>query len=145
MKAYGEVASSADNPSAASNVWTMLPAVMPSAAATPGGAAARQAASQDEERVLPGSENEDDGRRDEQPVVMNAQHGRHFIRPDGHIGKRRPLLTKKGRVRHETKAAGTGSSPRAWRSTAQCMASSPRMLAAAFESSRSLNSGTAAR
>ena len=121
----------------------MLPAVMPSAAAMPGGAAAREAASEDEKRVLPGREDQDDGRGDEQPVMVNAEHGRHFIRPAA--TRKTPHHGKKGGVRYETKAAGTGSSPRAWRSTAQCMASSPRMLAAALESSRSLNSGTAAR
>lgn len=46
---------------------------------------------------------------------------------------------------HATNAEGTGASPSAWRSTAQCMASSPRMLAAAFDRSRSANSGTAPR
>ena len=37
MKAYGEVASSAESPNAASSVWITLPAVMPSAAAIPAG------------------------------------------------------------------------------------------------------------
>src|SRR5690606_2320365 len=46
---------------------------------------------------------------------------------------------------HDTKAMGTGFSPSAWRRTAQCIASSPRMLAATFASSRSSNSGTAPR
>jgi len=43
----------------------------------------------------------------------------------------------------ETNAAGTGSSPSAFLSNAQCIASSPRMLAAAFARSRWRNSGTA--
>src|SRR5690606_36607130 len=46
---------------------------------------------------------------------------------------------------HDTNAPGTGSSPSAWRSTAQCMASSPRMLAAALARSRLSNTGTAPR
>ena len=47
--------------------------------------------------------------------------------------------------RHDTKAEGTGTSPSAWRRMAQCIASSPRMLAAALARSRLPNSGTAPR
>src|SRR5262249_12922218 len=46
---------------------------------------------------------------------------------------------------HDMNADGTGASHRAWRNTAQCMASSPRMLAAALARSRFPNNGTAPR
>src|SRR5690606_34968446 len=46
---------------------------------------------------------------------------------------------------HDMKAEGTGGSPKAWRRTAQCMASSPRILAAALDRSRLSNTGTAPR
>src|SRR6185312_5462809 len=46
---------------------------------------------------------------------------------------------------HDMKAVGTGGMPSAWRSTAQCMASSPRMLAAALARSRLRKRGTAPR
>ena len=93
MNAYGEVASSAESPSAASKVWMTLPAVMPSAAAIPARAPTGQTAAEDEKRVLPRREDEDHGRGDEQPVVVDAEHGREcirpdglFLRPDGHVG-----------------------------------------------------------
>src|SRR5690606_13069133 len=47
------------------------------------------------------------------------------------------------RRHHEKKAPGTGSNPSAWRRTAQCMASSARMLAAAADRSRLPNTGMA--
>lgn len=46
---------------------------------------------------------------------------------------------------HAMKAQGTGTSPIAWRRMAQCMASSPKILAAALARSRLPNSGTAPR
>src|SRR5688572_1616069 len=46
---------------------------------------------------------------------------------------------------YETNAEGTGFSPSALRRMAQCIASSPRMLAAAFDRSRLAKSGTAPR
>ena len=48
-------------------------------------------------------------------------------------------------ARYLVKATGTGASPRAWRRMAQCIASSPRMLAAALARSRLPNRGTAPR
>src|SRR5690606_33632972 len=47
--------------------------------------------------------------------------------------------------RHDTNASGTGTSPRALRRIAQCIASSPRMLAAALARSRLSKIGTAPR
>src|SRR5690606_39255435 len=49
------------------------------------------------------------------------------------------------RASHTMKAEGTGACPSAWRSTAQCMASSPSMLAAALDRSRLSKTGTAPR
>src|SRR5512134_1834829 len=63
-------------------------------------------------------------------------------------GKRRSRDGGRGAPAHRaqsTNAAGTGFSPTAWRRIAQCIASSPRMLAAALARLRSRNSGTAPR
>src|SRR5687767_12786314 len=48
-------------------------------------------------------------------------------------------------VPQDRKAVGTGFWPSDWRSTAQCIASSPRMEAATLASSRSTRMGTAPR
>src|SRR6185312_306383 len=45
----------------------------------------------------------------------------------------------------DMKASGTGGWPSAWRRTAQCIASSPKIDAAALASSRSVRIGTAPR
>ena len=105
MKAYGDVASSADSPSAAANVWMTLPAVMPSAAAMPAERPPDETAAKNEEGVLARRDDQQDGRGDEQPVVMNAQHGRHCAAPPD------AWQTSFSCTSHETKAAGTGSSP----------------------------------
>jgi hypothetical protein len=58
---------------------------------------------------------------------------------------RRERRGERHRSNHDTNAAGTGFSPITCRNTAQCIASSPRMLAAAFDRSRVANKGTAPR
>src|SRR3989442_13595671 len=58
---------------------------------------------------------------------------------------RRERRDERPRFDQDTNAAGTGFSPITCRNTAQCIASSPRMLAAAFDSSRVANNGTAPR
>src|SRR2546427_5118407 len=56
---------------------------------------------------------------------------------------RREHRGERHRFNQDTNAAGTGFSPITCRNTAQCIASSPRMLAAAFDRSRAANKGTA--
>src|SRR5439155_4464679 len=63
------------------------------------------------------------------------------LRACGHDERGRKRATRL----HATNAIGTGGSPSALRSTAQCIASSPRMLAAALARSRSWKTGTAPR
>ena len=58
---------------------------------------------------------------------------------------RRPVTLAPAPSSHDMNAAGTGASPSALRRIAQCMASSPRILAAALASSRLSNAGTAPR
>ena len=60
-------------------------------------------------------------------------------------GARREGERRRDRAHYDTKAAGTGTSPTALRRIAQCIASSPRMLAAALARSRLPNTGTAPR
>src|SRR5690606_25701765 len=53
------------------------------------------------------------------------------------------MLDLRNRHGYEKNAPGTGSSPSTCRSTAQCIASSARMLAAAWDNARSANNGIA--
>src|SRR5262245_3473761 len=74
--------------------------------------------------------------------------GRNARRRSEHRGEDRECGRRRGGTAlhaQSTNAAGTGFSPTAWRRIAQCMASSPRMLAAALDRLRSRNSGTAPR
>lgn len=83
------------------------------------------------------------------PTRIAHDHGlrprrrrRHHRHKPGATGRQRHLPYTPD---HDMNATGTGGSPRALRKIAQCMASSPRMLAAAFARSRLSKTGTAPR
>ena len=73
MNADADVARIADNPIAAIVVWIREPTVMPRAEATPA-RMLRDAPPENKERILPRSEIEEYSRRNEQPIIVDAQH-----------------------------------------------------------------------
>lgn len=80
-----------------------------------------------------------DGGPDKRKPACGGDAGSTAVRSPS---RRFPVRKRSG---HDTKADGTGSWPSACRSTAQCIASSPRIDAATLASWRSGRIGTAPR